>query len=179
MQTSPKWQAVIKVLHLVLYFGHKWPKPTSTSLFMYLFFFSRDLCVKNWWKIHSPLLRFSVQAYVNYLMMLLQAPHRGVRLLAANLSALWATPLATGANGAGLGVMGAGLGAAGAGAPGEELGMYAGGGGAAWGSGCTFMVVVVILLGSNLSAKLVSDTQGGLLEEAGAAGAGAAAGGRG
>lgn len=109
--------------------------------------------------------------------MLLQAPHRGVRLLAANLSALWATPLATGANGAGLGVMGAGLGAAGA--LGEGLGMYDGGGGAAWGSGCTFMVVVVILLGSNLSAKLVSDTQGGLFEEAGPAGAGAAAGGRG
>lgn len=110
-------------------------------------------------------------------MTLLQDPHRGVRLLAANLSALWATPLATGVKGAGLGVTGAGLGVAGA--AGEGLGMYAGGGGAAWGSGCIFMVVVVILLGSNLSAKLVSDTQGGLLEEAGPAGAGAATGGRG
>lgn len=121
------------------------------------------------------------EAGVTHLMTLLQAPHRGVRLLAANLSALWATPLATGENGAGLGVMGAGLGAAGA--AGEGWGMYAGGGGAAWGSGCTFMVVVVVLQGSNLSAKLESDTQGGLLEEAGAAGvgagAGAAAGGRG
>lgn len=122
------------------------------------------------------------EAGVTHLMTLLQAPHRGVRLLAANLSALWATPLATGENGAGLGVMGAGLGAAGA--AGEGWGMYAGGGGAAWGSGCTFMVVVVVVLqGSNLSAKLESDTQGGLLDEAGAAGvgagAGAAAGGRG
>lgn len=118
------------------------------------------------------------KAAVTHLMMLLQAPHRGVRLLAANLSALWATPLATGENGAGLGVTGAGLGAA----AGEGFGMYAGGGGAAWGSGCTFMAVVVaVLLGSNLSAKLRSDTHGGLLEEAGAvgAGAGAAAGGRG
>lgn len=113
------------------------------------------------------------EAGVTHLMTLLQAPHRGVRLLAANLSALWATPLATGENGAGLGVIGAGLGAAGA--AGEGWGMYAGGGGAAWGSGCTFMVVVV-LQGSNLSAKLESDTQGGLLEEAGAAGAGARAG---
>lgn len=110
-------------------------------------------------------------------MTLLQDPHRGVRLLAANLSALWATPLATGEKGAGLGVMGAGLGAGGA--AGEGLGMYAGGGGAAWGSGCAF-TVVVILPGSYLSAKLRSDTQGGLLEEAGPAGAtaGAAAGGR-
>lgn len=43
------------------------------------------------------------------------------------------------------------------------------------------MVVVVVLPGSNLSAKLVSITQGGLLEEPGAAGggAGAAAGGLG
>lgn len=116
---------------------------------------------------------------MKYLMMLLQDPQRGVRLPAANLSALWATPLATGEKGAGLGVTGAGLGAAGE--AGEGLGMYAGGRGAAWGSGCTFMVVVVILLGSNLSAKLVSDTQGGLLEEAGPAGAvgGAAAGGQG
>lgn len=47
-------------------------------------------------------------------MTLLQDPQRAVRLLAANLSALWATPLATGANGAGLGVKRAGLGAAGA-----------------------------------------------------------------
>lgn len=111
-------------------------------------------------------------------MTLLHAPHRGVRLLAANLSALWATPLATGGKGAGLEGMGAGLGAGGP--AGEGLGMYAGGGGAAWGSGCTFMevVVVVVLLGSNLSAKLVSVTHGGLLEEAGAAkgGAGTAAG---
>lgn len=53
-------------------------------------------------------------------MMLLQAEHRGVRLLAANLSALWATPLATGGKGAGLGVIGAGLGAGGA--AGEGLG---------------------------------------------------------
>lgn len=105
----------------------------------------------------------------------MQAPHRGVRLLAANLSALWATPLATGGKGAGLGVNGAGLGIAGAPAAGEGLGMYAGGGGAAWGNGCTFTEVVVILLGSNLSAKLVSATQGGLLEEPGAAGAGAGA----
>lgn len=110
---------------------------------------------------------------MTHLMTLLQAPHRGVRLLAANLSALWATPLATGENGAGLWGTGAGLGAAGA--AGERLGMYAGGGGAAWGSGCIFMVVVVVLQGSNLSAKLGSDTQGGLLEEAGAAGAGAGA----
>lgn len=112
-------------------------------------------------------------------MTLLQDPHSGVRLLAANLSALWATPLATGAKGAGLWLVGAGLGFGGA--AGEGLGMYAGGGGAAWGSGCTFMVVVVILLGSNLSAKLVSEIQGGLLAEAGPAGAGpgAAAGGRG
>lgn len=109
----------------------------------------------------------------------MQELHKGVRLLAANLSALWATPLATGEKGAGLGVMGAGLGAAGAAE--EGLGMYAGGGGAAWGSGCTFMVVVVVLPGSNLSAKLVSATQGGRLEEAGPAGAGAGttAGGRG
>lgn len=115
---------------------------------------------------------------MTHLMTLLQAPHRGVRLLAANRSALWATPLATGEKGAGLEVMGAGLGAAGA--AGEGLGMYAGGGGAAWGSGCTF-TVVVILLGSNLSAKLGSATQGGLPAEAGpvGAGAGAAAGGRG
>lgn len=100
-----------------------------------------------------------------------------MRLLAAYLSALWATPLATGENGAGLGVMGAGLGAAGA--EGERLGMYVGGGGAPWGSGCIFMVVVV-LLGSNLPAKLVSDTQGGRLEESGPPGAGdwAAAGGQ-
>lgn len=112
-------------------------------------------------------------------MTLLQNAHRGVRLLAANLSALWATPLATGGNGAGLGVIGAGLGAAGA--AGEGLGMYAGGGGAAWGNGCTFMVVVVVLPGLNLSAKLVSVTQGGLLDELGAAGGGAGtvAGGRG
>jgi len=108
----------------------------------------------------------------SYLMMLLQAPHSGVRLLAANLSALWATPLATGRKGAGLGVMGAGLGAAGP--AWEGLGMYAGAGGADWGSGCTFMWVVV-LLGSNLSAKLVSDTQGGLLALAGAPGGGAGA----
>lgn len=55
--------------------------------------------------------------------------------------------------------------------------MYAGGGGAAWGSGCTFLlVVVVVLLGSNLPAKLRSDTQGGLLDVAGPEGAGAAAG---
>lgn len=114
---------------------------------------------------------------VTHLMMLLQAAHRGVRLLAANLSALWATPLATGEKGAGVGVMGAGLRPAGA--AGEALGMYAGGGGAAWGSGGTFMVVVVVLPGSNLSAKLGSETQGGLLEEAGAVGSGAAAGGRG
>lgn len=66
-------------------------------------------------------------------MMLLQDPHRGVRLLAANLSALCATPLATDGKGAGLDVTGAGLGAAGADE--EGLGMYAGGGGAAWGSG--------------------------------------------
>ncbi len=114
---------------------------------------------------------------MSYLMTLLQAAHRGVRLLAANLSALWATPLATGEKGAGLGVVGVELGAAGA--AGEGLGIYTGGGGAAWGSGCTFMVVVAILTGSNFSAKLGSDTQGGLLEEAGAGGAGAAAGGRG
>lgn len=105
-----------------------------------------------------------------HLMTLLQAPHRGVRLLAANLSALWDTPLATGENGAGLGVTGAGLGAAAL----EGLGMNAGGGGAAWGRGCIFTAVVVgVLFGSNLSAKLRSDTHGGLLEEAGAAGAGA------
>lgn len=101
-------------------------------------------------------------------MMLLQAPHRGVRLLAANLSALWATPLATGAKGAGLGAMGAGLGTTG-----EGLGMYAGGGGAAWGNGGTLTVVVVVLPGSYLSAKLRSDTQGGLLEGVGADGGGA------
>lgn len=119
-------------------------------------------------------------------MMLLQAPHRGVRLLAANRSALWATPLATGGKGAGLGVMGAGLGVmwAGLGAAcpaGAGLGMYTGGGGAAWGSGCTLAVVEVVLPGSNLSAKFESITHGGLLEEPGAAGggAGAAAGGRG
>lgn len=126
----------------------------------------------------SSLTASLTKAAVTHLMTLLQAPHRGVRLLAANLSALWATPLATGENGAGLGVTGAGLGAA----TGEGLGMYAGGGGAAWGSGCTFTVVaVVVLFGSNLSAKLRSDTHGGLLEEAGAAGAGAGAtaGGRG
>lgn len=43
------------------------------------------------------------------------------------------------------------------------------------------VVVVVVLLGSNLSAKLLSVTQGGLLEEAGAArgGAGAVAEGQG
>lgn len=122
---------------------------------------------------------------VRYLMMLLQAPHRGVRLLAANLSALWATPLATGEKGAGLEVMGPGLGVMGAGLgaacpAGEGLGMYAGGGGAAWGSGCTLMVLEVVLPGSNLSAKFESVTHGGLLEDAGAArsGAGAAAGGR-
>ena len=46
---------------------------------------------------------------LGYLMTLLQAPHRGVRLPAAHLSALWATPLATGENGAGLGLKGAGL----------------------------------------------------------------------
>lgn len=64
-----------------------------------------------------------------YLMTLLHAAHSGVRPLAANLSALWATPLATGGKGAGLGVMGAGLGAC---CPeGEGLGLYAGGGGAA------------------------------------------------
>lgn len=62
-------------------------------------------------------------------MTLLHAEHRGVRLLAANLSALWATPLATGGKGAGLGVMGAGLGVCGP--AGEGLGLYAGGGGAA------------------------------------------------
>lgn len=117
-------------------------------------------------------------------MTLLQAAHSGVRLLAANLSALWATPLATGGKGPGLGVMGTGLGGmeAGLGAAGpigEGFGMYAGGGGAAWGSGCTFMVVVVVLLASNFSAKLVSVTQGGLLEVPGAGGGGAAAGGRG
>lgn len=66
-------------------------------------------------------------------MTLLHAPHNGVRLLAANLSALWATPLATGGKGAGVGVMGAGLGAAGP--TGEGLEMYAGGGGAPCGSG--------------------------------------------
>lgn len=114
-------------------------------------------------------------------MILLQAPQSGVRLPAANLSALWATPLATGGNGAGLGVTGAGLGVVWAGLAGEGLGMYAGGGGAAWGSGCTFVEVVVIFPGSNLSAKLVSVTQGGLLEDAPAArgGAAPAAGGRG
>jgi len=115
---------------------------------------------------------------VDYLMTLLQDPHRAVRLLAANLSALWVTPLATGANGAGFDIMGAGLGAAGA--QEEGLGMYTGGGGADWGSACIFTVVVVVLLGSNLSAKLVSDTQGGRLpEEAGPPGAGAEAAGGG
>ena len=116
---------------------------------------------------------------VNDLMMLLQAPHKGVRLLAANLSALCATPLATWGKGAELGVLGAGLGVTGP--TWEGLGMNAGGGGAAWGSGGTFMVVVVvvILLGSNLSAKLLSVTQGGLLASAPGDGAGAAAGGRG
>lgn len=64
--------------------------------------------------------------------------------------------------------MGAGLRTAG-----EGLGMYVGGGGAAWGSGGTFMVVVVVLPGSYLSAKLGSDTQGGLLEWAGPGGGGA------
>lgn len=107
-------------------------------------------------------------------MTLLQAAHSGVRLLAANLSALWATPLATGRKGAGLGVMGAGLGAGGP--AGEGLGMYAGAGGADWGSGCTFTEVAVILLGSNLSAKLVSVTQGGLLAEAGPGAPGGGAG---
>lgn len=107
-------------------------------------------------------------------MTLLQAPHRGVRLLAANRSALWATPRATGEKGAGLGAEGAGLGAAG-----EGLGMYTGGGGAAWGSGGTLTVDVVVFPGSYLSAKLGSQTQGGLLEEAGPAGGGAAARGRG
>lgn len=108
-------------------------------------------------------------------MTLLQAPHSGVRLLAANLSALWATPLATGEKGA----MGAGLGAGGA--AGEGLGMYIGGGGAAWGSGATLELEVVVLPGSNLSAKLGSATQGGRLEGEGSAGGGAAAaaGGRG
>lgn len=110
-------------------------------------------------------------------MTLLQAPHSGVRLLAANLSALWATPLATGEKGPGIGVMGAGPGAAGV--AGEGLGMYAGGGGAACGSGGTLQVVVVILLGSNLSAKLGSATQGGRLEGEGAAGGGAVTRGRG
>lgn len=108
-----------------------------------------------------------------HLMTLLQAPHSGVRLLAANLSALWATPLATGEKG----VMGAGLGAGGA--AGEGLGTYMGGGGAAWGSGTTLELVVVVLLGSNLPAKLGSATQGGRLEGEGADGGGAAAGGRG
>lgn len=109
-----------------------------------------------------------------HLMTLLQAPHSGVRLLAANLSALWATPLATGEKG----VMGAGLGAAGA--AGEGLGTYMGGGGAACGSGATLEVVVVVVLpGSNLSAKLGSATQGGRLEGEGAVGGGAATGGRG
>lgn len=59
--------------------------------------------------------------------------------------------------------------------------MYAGGGGADWGSGCTFLLMAVVpgLLGSNFPAKLGSDTQGGLLAVAGpewvgpAAGAGA------
>lgn len=68
-------------------------------------------------EILSVALQFVVHCY---LMMLLQNPQSGVRLLAANLSALWATPLATGGKGAGLGVKGAGLGAAGAG---EGLGM--------------------------------------------------------
>lgn len=74
----------------------------------------------------------------------------------------------------------AGTGIGAAGAEEEGLGMYLGGGGAPWGSCCTFMVVV-ILLGSNLFAKLVSDTQGGRLEGEGAAGGwvGAAAGGQG
>lgn len=55
--------------------------------------------------------------------------------------------------------------------------MYFGGGGAAWGNGGTFMVEVGVLPGSYLSAKLGSQTQGGLLEGLGAdrarAGAGA------
>lgn len=63
---------------------------------------------------------------------------------------------------------GAGLGAAG-----EGLGMYIGGGGAAWGNGGTFIVEVVVLPGSYLSAKLGSQTQGGLLEGVGADGGGA------
>ena len=89
-----------------------------------------------------------------------------------------ARPVATVFMGGGFGFWGGGGGAAGPG--GGVLGMYAGGGGAAWGSGCTF-TVVVILLGSNLSAKLGSATQGGLPAEAGPvdAGAGAVAGGRG
>lgn len=53
--------------------------------------------------------------------------------------------------------------------------MYIGGGGAAWGSGATLVLVVVVLPGSNLSAKLGSATQGGRLEGEGAAGGGAAA----
>lgn len=57
--------------------------------------------------------------------------------------------------------------------------MYFGGGGAAWGNGGTFMVEVGVFPGSNLLAKLGSQTQGGLLEGVGADGAGADARGRG
>lgn len=57
--------------------------------------------------------------------------------------------------------------------------MYFGGGGAAWGNGGTFMVEVGVLPGSYLSAKLGSQTQGGLLEGVGVDRAGADARGRG